>query len=114
MWLQRVTSVTHPDTLIEAFNLDSVGNRLGVTARFGGQTAYTHNALNEYLTVVGASGGAPPRHDVKGNLTRDERGTGYSYDLENRLVRVFADASGDGVWQTGELRYAENLSLIHI
>ena len=51
---------------------------------------------------------AAPLHDAKGNLVRNERGYGFTYDFEDRLTRVFADnAPANGVYEAGEAVYAE-------
>ncbi|MBS0197496.1 MAG: hypothetical protein JSR77_12130 [Planctomycetes bacterium] len=103
---QRLVSAQYPDSTAEQWSLDVVGNWNSVVPRFGGGTMFTHDTANRYLTIVGAAGGTPPRYDGRGNLTRDQRGIGYSYDHENRLTLVFGDTSGDGEWQTGEATYA--------
>lgn len=52
---------------------------------------------------------ATPLHDAKGNLVRNERGYGFTYDFENRLTRVFTDSDLDGQYDPGEPVHAEYL-----
>ncbi|MCG3138842.1 MAG: hypothetical protein HJJLKODD_02711 [Phycisphaerae bacterium] len=98
--LHRVESATY-GTGVESFDMDLLGNRDEYSdTRPGGATiAYgPNNPANEYSTV----GGTTVDYDLAGNLTGDERGFGYGYDFENRLVKIFDDDNGDGVQDQGE------------
>jgi RHS repeat-associated protein len=90
--IYQLTDVNYPtdyDYLAEdtTLNYDDVGNRTSVVA--GGTTNYSVNALNQY-TSVGSDGYT---YDDNGNL-RYDGSFDYTYDPENRLVKVI-NARGD-------------------
>ena len=72
--------------------------------------SYTTNGLNQYTsTTVKVGNGAPGSkgvcHDANGNLTSDGVHA-YQYDVENRLVRMFAYVASacSNVAYTGEIK----------
>ncbi len=91
----QLTAVEYADGKIESFGYDAVGNRLTSINKGGVATAYTANAMNQYLQV----GDTSFTHDENGNLATKtvlEQATRYEYDIENRLVKV---AKPDGeIW----------------
>ena len=85
--LDRLTSATHPLTLNQSFSYDAVGNRLN--------NASQHNAGNQLTEDAGFT----YIYDANGNLTRktiktNGNHTDYTYDAENRLVKVEEFAAG--------------------
>ena len=85
--LDRLTSATHPLTLNQSFSYDAVGNRLN--------NASLHNAGNQLTEDAGFT----YQYDNNGNLTRKTVKTSgvhtdYTYDAENRLVKVEEFAAG--------------------
>jgi RHS repeat-associated protein len=71
------------------WNLDVLGNWLGVTANGTAQTE-TFNAQNQITSLSGAT---TPVYDSNGNTLVDQSGQRYIYDAWNRLVQV-QNASG--------------------
>ena len=105
--LQRLEVATYTGSVSgdEVFNMDVLGNRVSYSDTRPGSTeivSYTHNLVNEYQTINGMQ----VLHDAAGNLTHDDQGFGYSYDFENRLVRVFTDTDSDGEYDPGEEIFA--------
>lgn len=101
--LDRLTSANYGSSQQELFHYDLLGNRDGTTGytdRQGRQTSYTHNDLNQYLTI--SSGSQAPVYDDAGNLTQTENGYGLAYDYDNRLVKVYTDSNHNGQWDSGE------------
>jgi RHS repeat-associated protein len=91
--LGQLTSVTYPDGHVVIYAYDAAGNRTQVDDN-GTTTAYTSNALNQYVTV----GGGTYAYDADGNMTSKTEGavtTTYTYDAENRLIGV---ASPTDTW----------------
>jgi RHS repeat-associated protein len=85
--LDRLTSATHPLTLDQAFSYDPVGN----STTNGSQ----HNAANQLTEDANFT----YTYDANGNLiskTFKSSGnhTDYTYDVENRLIRVDEFAAG--------------------
>ncbi len=77
-----------------SYEYDAVGNRVR-TVLNGQTTAYTTNALNQYV----AAGASTFGYDLDGNLVQEIGVDGtrlYTYDALNRLVRV---ETPDGTWQ---------------
>ena len=84
----RLTYVSYPDGTSESFTYDEAGNRL--TRSDGTNTINcAYNALNQ-LTTESVLNGATVEYsyDKAGNLTGGLSGTNYSYDYENRLIKV--------------------------
>jgi RHS repeat-associated protein len=97
--LHRLTSATYDATDAETFYMDLVSNRTRYTDdRDGDDILYyrdneRNNAANEYLWIDNKA----IEHDAAGNLRKDELGYRYSYDFENRLVKVeHATSAGPG------------------
>jgi len=105
--LHRLTASDYPDTSNdESWALDELSNWTSHTDRDGATQTYTDNNLNQYTAISGQT--AAPLHDAKGNLLRNERGYGFTYDFENRLTRVFSDnAPSNGQYDAGEPVHAE-------
>jgi len=85
--LDRLTSATHPLTLNQSFSYDAVGNRLTNSSQ--------HNPGNQLTEDAGFT----YTYDANGNLTRktikaNGNHTDYTYDAENRLVKVEEFAAG--------------------
>jgi len=95
--LGQLVGVVHPDGRVVNYDYDEAGNRRQVIDD-GVTTAYTTNDLNQYLTV----GDFEYEYDLDGNLTKKlstldpQLSTLYTYDIENRLVRV---ERGSDVWE---------------
>lgn len=103
--LHRLTQSDYPDATSETWQLDDLSNWEQYTARDTSVTTYADNILNQYTSISGEA--TAPLHDM-GNLVRNERGYGFSYDFENRLPRVFTDDSpANGVYDPGETVHAE-------
>jgi RHS repeat-associated protein len=84
--LGQLTSVTYPNGRVVTYAYDAAGNRTQVTDN-GTPTPYAANPLNQYTSAGAAVFG----YDLDGNLTnKTENGipSAYTYDIENRLVRV--------------------------
>jgi RHS repeat-associated protein len=97
--LHRLTSATYDATDAETFYMDLVSNRTRYTDdRDGDDILYyrdneRNNAANEYLWIDNTA----IEHDAAGNLRKDDLGYRYSYDFENRLVKVeHATSAGPG------------------
>lgn len=56
--------------------------------------AYTVNGQNQYTAITGRA----PGYDANGNMTADEAGTTYAYDVENRLVSATGTKSASLVY----------------
>ncbi len=74
---QRSGGVSPPD---QTWNYDDNGN-WSSTTQAGTTTARNFNATNEEL-----SNGT--QYDARGNMTRDNEGQEYIYDLDNRIARI--------------------------
>ena len=87
--LDRLTDVTYHDSETEAFVMDALGNRTGnQTLRDDGTVNFTvDSATNRYTAI----GGSSISHDEAGNLTVDKDGYQYTYDYENRVVKIVAE-----------------------
>ena len=82
--LYRLTSADNPTIDDEAYTYDALGNRLTSAATTGNWGYNTNNQLTGYDAVSFT-------YDDAGNLTSKTAGTDetvYSYDIEDRLVRV--------------------------
>ncbi|MCK5174239.1 MAG: hypothetical protein KAR47_12675 [Planctomycetes bacterium] len=82
--LDRVVRSDYHNSDNEQFTYDDLGNRLTLNNRADDDVVYTHNNVNEYTGI----GGATPLYDAAGNLTRDAAGYTYHYDYENRITKV--------------------------
>jgi RHS repeat-associated protein len=85
--LDRLTSATHPLTLDQTFSYDPVGNRTTNGSLYNDGNQLTEDANFTY------------EYDLNGNLTKKTfKSTGnhinYTYDAENRLVKVEEFAFG--------------------
>jgi RHS repeat-associated protein len=82
--LYRLKNATNPVASAEAFTYDGVGNRTTSAAVSG---TWTYNNNNEMQSSVDAT----YEYDANGNTTKKTVGsvvTTYTYDIDNRLVRV--------------------------
>jgi RHS repeat-associated protein len=86
----QLASVTLPDGRTISYAYDAAGNRQLVTDN-GAVSAYTTNALNEYVTV----GGADLTYDAGGNLTAASGSNSYSYDAQGQLLSAITP---QGMW----------------
>ena len=89
--IDRLTGVTYlsngSDT--EAFVMDDLGNRAGnQTLRGEGTVGFAVDTLTNRYTSVG---GHNLDYDDAGNLTTDKDGYVYTYDYENRIVKIEDD-----------------------
>lgn len=103
----RLTSWTRGSGANQTWNLSPVGD-WNDTSRDGAIETRTHSPAHA-ITSVNAT---PVIHDLKGNLTQDDRGSQYTWDFENRLlearrfhrpavpVRFFYDALGRRLGKT--------------
>jgi RHS repeat-associated protein len=86
--LDRLTSATHPLALDQTFAYDPVGNRTTNASLYDVGNQLTEDANFTYT------------YDLNGNLTRktfksNGNHTDYTYDAENRLVKVEEFAAGN-------------------
>ena len=87
----------------EFYTYDPVGNRLSSDK----YSAYTYNQANQLLT-----NGGTYSYDKNGNLTSKTDGTtiySYSYDYENRLIKVVKIE--DGTTTTSDYKYDRGQTL---
>ena len=85
--LDRLTAATHPLTLDQSFAYDPVGNRTTNSSQHNGGNQLTEDTGFTY------------QYDANGNLTRKTVKasgvhTDYTYDAENRLIKVEEFAAG--------------------
>ncbi|MDY0091331.1 MAG: hypothetical protein RBT80_01360 [Candidatus Vecturithrix sp.] len=86
----RLTRAEHPTLPAETYAYDGVGNRRTASNASG---SLSHNANNELLVY----GNIEYDYDANGNLIRKHLGTvavNYSYNAQNRLIRVEDALSG--------------------
>jgi RHS repeat-associated protein len=86
----RLTRAEHPTLPTETYAYDDVGNRRTASNASG---SLSHNANNELLLY----GNMAYDYDANGNLIRKRLGTvavNYSYNAQNRLIRVEDELSG--------------------
>jgi len=109
--LGQLVGVIHPDGHAVHYDYDEAGNRRQVIDD-GVVTTYTTNKLNQYLTV----GDAVYQYDLDGNLisklsTLDPQlSTLYTYDIENRLVRV---ETASDVWEYAYDAFGNRIAATH-
>jgi RHS repeat-associated protein len=87
--LYRLKTADNPTIPDEAFTYDPVGNRVTFAGVTGSWNYNQNNELSDY-------DGVSFEYDANGNATKKTAGSdvqSYSYDVENRLVRV-EDGSG--------------------
>lgn len=91
--LHRLASVSYPDSTVEAFSYDAVGNRL--SRSLGAQTtSYSYDGADQLTSVTLGADTTTFSYDANGNrASRTTPGpsgitTSYSYDAENRLTSV--------------------------
>ena len=81
------------DSDTEAFVMDALGNRTGnQTLRDDGAVNFTVDSSTNRYTAIG---GNSMSHDNAGNLTVDKDGYQYTYDYENRVVKIEDSLSND-------------------
>ena len=84
-YLNRLVTVDYIDDTDEEFTYDKLGNRTGLQDLRDGTENYVVNSqTNRYNSV----GGNNLTYDEAGNLTTDPNGYEYSYDYENRLIKI--------------------------
>jgi RHS repeat-associated protein len=66
------------------WQLDPLGNWVSFT-NDGTTQSRSHNTQNQ---ITSLSPGTTPAYDSNGNTTLDDKGTGYTYDAWNRIVKV--------------------------
>ncbi len=92
--LYRLTGATNPNKPAEGFTYDPVGNRL-TSAEVAGEWGYNaNNELRNYPTTI-------IDYDADGNTVKKTEGsnvTDYSWDAENRLMKVEKDGAATGVY----------------
>ena len=84
--ISQLIRVILPTGKVNSYNFDEEGNRVSVDED-GNTNLYSTNELNQYTDV----GKDVYDYDANGNMIGKESGSGvtaYSYDFENRLVRV--------------------------
>jgi RHS repeat-associated protein len=89
----QLIAVNTPANRTIRYQYDAAGNRTTVTDN-AAPTSYATNNLNEYTKV----GNAVYTYDTDGNLTSKTEGgqtSNYTYDVENRLVKVITPV---GTW----------------
>jgi RHS repeat-associated protein len=86
----QLTTVLLPDGRKLEYAYDAAGNRTSVKNN-GVTTNYNTNNLNEYSQV----GAATYSYDLDGNLVSTTDGKTYTYDAENRLIKV---VTSNGTW----------------
>ncbi len=97
--LRRLTQAQYPRSIYNktnSYTYDKVGNRLKKIAGTD-TTNYTYNKRNNHMTYAGAAGYS---YDNNGNLTQitppEEIGYYFTWDFENRLVKIRKTGSGPG------------------
>jgi RHS repeat-associated protein len=83
--LDRLAVATYIDDANEVFTMDDLGNRQAVNLRSGGTQTYTVDDDNNQYTAIDSAG---LTYDAAGNLTTDHHGYQYTYDYENRIVKI--------------------------
>jgi RHS repeat-associated protein len=83
----RLISYSRGDGRNQTWNLSPVGDWKNTTTN-GVTETRTHTPVHEIATIQKPTPGpvTPLVWDAKGNLSRDERGQGYQWDDENRLL----------------------------
>jgi YD repeat-containing protein len=94
---KRSTGVapTDPATVSNTWALSPVGDWKSVTTTTSAATTVenrSHNAVHELLSINGTALG----YDAKGNLTRDDQGQQFTWDVENRLQAATNLQQGQG------------------
>jgi len=79
-WTSKICSLT--------FEMDDLGNRMGNQVLRSGTVSFTAEALTNRYTDIGGAGVPDPVHDDAGNLTTDHRDYTYTYDYENRIIKI--------------------------
>ncbi len=77
----RVTGTAGPVETAQTWTLSAVGDWTS-TVTDGVTSTRTHTPVHEIATIDGLA----LTHDVKGNLTRDDQGQTFAWDVENRLA----------------------------
>jgi len=70
----------------EIFELDLAGNHKTYHGRHGDDANYVANVANQYTDIE--PGATEPNYDKAGNLVQDHRGYTYTYDHDNKLIKV--------------------------
>ncbi len=86
----------------DSFVMDGLGNRTGSQTLSDDTVSFTVESLTNRYTSIG---GHSISHDDAGNLTVDKDGYKYSYDYENRVVKI-QKPDGLGGWDdVAEMAY---------
>jgi len=87
--LERLTGITYPDSTIESFTYDTMGNLTQKTDQNGATISYQYDN-NYQLTLVDYPAGTDVtyEYDLHGNVTKvvDGTETQYTYDNRNRMT----------------------------
>jgi len=74
----------------EVFTMDKLSNRTNVNIRDANDVNYVVNNLNNrYRSIDGNN----LSYDAAGNLTKDKDGCVYTYDYENRIIKITKDST---------------------
>ncbi|WP_415909196.1 RHS repeat-associated core domain-containing protein [Oleiharenicola sp. Vm1] len=79
----------NPAAFTDTFDYDAAGNRTSWNENGTTTTYAAANALNQYTTITGPSGGAIAHNDGRGNVTT-WGGQSFTYDADNRLITASA------------------------
>jgi RHS repeat-associated protein len=94
--ISQLTNVAYAGGTKVAYAYDPVGNRTSVSTSVGKTNTvipYLANNCNQYTQV----GSLLVSSDRNGNLTSDQKGNSYTYDAQNRLVKVVTGGSNSTV-----------------
>ena len=91
----RVTAWTRDGVESQAWTLSAVGDWQSTT-RNGTTQTRTHSNVHETTGITIGAVTTPLTYDKKGNLTTDEQGQGYGWDVENRLFASVVGAATNG------------------
>ena len=88
--LDRLEDVTYYNDDTEVFTMDTLGNRTNVNDRNDADIPYVVDTDTNRYDRIDNEPTAPATigYDEAGNMTQDKDGNYYSYDYENRLVKI--------------------------
>ena len=91
--LNRVTNVSYPGGVTEAFTYDAAGNRVEHTNTDGDTIGFT---VDDTGQLISDTTGTTYSYDQAGNLLATSAGDAYVYDDYGRTI----EATGNGITQT--------------
>jgi YD repeat-containing protein len=91
----RLTAWKRDGVETQSWTLSKVGDWISTT-RNGTTETRTHSPVHETLTTTVAGMTTALDYDAKGNLTLDQLGQRYGWDLENRLTEARTGAMSSG------------------